>query len=241
MHNLRFKGKKVTHSQLIPTVLLMVVSLVIACGVWANGDSDTPAGTDPSRVKEEAVRSILDSQGKVIDPNRQLASVASSHEGGFGGWYFSDDKGTVYVFMTDTTKVTATGDAFRAAYSGQHASANIEVVEGAYSLDDLVSWTYQLAVALPEAGVPWKSIGVDHSNNVISIGFVSADSFETAGQVRERLGIPEGAVLFTEIGENRLTGGRRRRREPGRRMATAGWQGGNLYSQKQATHSGYTT
>ncbi len=67
-----------------------------------------------------------------------------------------------------------------------------------------MDWTNRLAVALPEAGVPWKSIGVDHANNVISVGFVSADSFETAGQVRERLGIPEGAVLFTEIGESRL-------------------------------------
>ena len=38
-------------AKLIPMVLLMVVSLVIACGVPANGDSDTPAGTDPSMVK----------------------------------------------------------------------------------------------------------------------------------------------------------------------------------------------
>ena len=181
-------------AKLIPIVLLMVVSLVIACGVLANGDSDTPAGTDPSRVKEEAVRSILDSEGKVIHPNSRMASAASDHEGGFGGWYFSEDKGTVYVFMMDTTKVTAAGEAFRAAYAGQHDPANIEVVEGRYSLDDLVEWTNQLAVALPEAGVPWKGIGVDHANNVISVGFVSADSFETAGQVRERLGIPEGAV-----------------------------------------------
>ena len=182
----------------------MVVSLVIACGVPANGDSDTPAGTDPSMVKEEAVRSILDSEGKVIDHNSRMASAANDHEGGFGGWYFSEDKGTVYVFMMDTTKVKAAGEAFRAAYAGQYDSANIEVVEGTYSLDDLVDWTNQLAVALLEAGVPWKSIAVYHANNVISVGFVSADSFETAGQVRERLGIPEGAVLFTERGESRL-------------------------------------
>ena len=198
-------------AKLIPMVLLMVASLVIACGVPANGDSDTPVGADPSRVdpsrvKEAAVRSILDSEGNVIDHNSRLASVANDHEGGFGGWYFSEDKGTVYVFMMDTTKAKAAGEAFRAAYAGQYDSANIniEVVEGTYSLDDLVDWTNQLAVGLPEAGVPWKGIGVDHANNVISVGFVSADSFETAAQVRERLGIPEGAVLFTEIGESRL-------------------------------------
>ena len=198
-------------AKLIPMVLLMVVSLVIACGVPANGDSDTSAGTDPSRVdlsrvKEEAVRSILDSEGKVIDHNSRMASVANDHEGGFGGWYFSEDRGTVYVFMMDTTKVKAAGVAFRAAYNGQYDSANIniEVVEGTYSLDDLVEWTNQLTVGLLEAGVPWKVISVDHANNVISVGLVSADSFETAGQVRERLGIPEGAVLFTERGKSRL-------------------------------------
>ena len=122
------QGHEMLRTKLIPMVLLMVVSLVIAYGVPTNGDSDTPAGTDPSRVKEEAVRSILDSEGKVIDLNSRMASSANDHEGGFGGWYFSEDKGTVYVFMMDTTKVKAAGEAFRAAYAGQYDSANIEVV-----------------------------------------------------------------------------------------------------------------
>ena len=197
-------------AKLIPIVLLMVMSLVIACGVpttpTATPAEAFPDRVDLSRVKEEAVRALLDSEGNVIDHNSRLASIAKDHEGGFGGWYFSEDKGTVYVFMMDTTKVKAAREAFRAAYTGQYDSANIniEVVEGTYSLDDLVDWANRLTVGLLEAGALWKSMSIDHANNVISLRFVSADRLETAGQVRERLGIPEGAVLFTEIGESRL-------------------------------------
>ena len=197
-------------AKLIPMVLLMAMSLVIACGVpttpTATPAEAFPDRVDLSRVKEAAVRALLDSEGNVIDHNSRLASIAKDHEGGFGGWYFSEDKGTVYVFMMDTTKVKAAREAFRAAYTGQYDSANIniEVVEGTYSLDDLVDWANRLTVSLLEAGALWKSMSIDHANNVISLRFVSADRLETAGQVRERLGIPEGAVLFTEIGESRL-------------------------------------
>ena len=89
-------------AKLIPMVLLMAMSLVIACGVpttpTATPAEAFPDRVDLSRVKEAAVRALLDSEGNVIDHNSRLASIAKDHEGGFGGWYFSEDKGTVYVF-----------------------------------------------------------------------------------------------------------------------------------------------
>ena len=65
---------------------------------------------DLNQIKEEAIRNLFDSAGNMINPNRQLASVARDHEGGFGGYYFHEtDRSIVFVYMLDVTKTTSCG------------------------------------------------------------------------------------------------------------------------------------
>ena len=193
-------------SKLIPMLLLVGMMAIITGVVLANGGNDDPSSIDPSQVKEDVVKALIDSEGKVINSNKRMAKAARDHEGGLGGWYFSDDFDTVYIFMEDITKSVAAREAFEAAFSGNLDPTNTVIVEGAYSLDDLVEWDHQLADALPRAGIYWKGIGVDPAKNVIVVEFASADSFEAAHRVREELEIPQDAVEFNEIGENRLRG-----------------------------------
>ena len=193
-------------SKLIPMLLLMGMMAIITGVVLANGGNDDPSRIDPSQVKEDVVKALIDSEGKVINSNKRMAKAARDHEGGLGGWYFSDDFDTVYIFMEDITKSVAAREAFDAAFSGDLDPINTVIVEGAYSLDDLVEWDHQLADALPSAGIYWKGIGVDPAKNVIVVEFASADSFEAAHRVREELEIPQDAVEFNEIAENRLRG-----------------------------------
>ncbi len=190
---------------MIPVVLLLVVVLVFASAVLATGGP--PGRTNEDQVREDSVKSVLNSKGKVIDPNRQMASVASSHEGGFGGWYFSDDKDTVYVFMKDTTKTAAARSAFEAAYSGRHAPANTVVVAGSYSLDDLSNWFYQIIEGLNAEGISFRSASIDHSGNIITIGLAEASHRDTARRIMEDLEIPTGAVELTRRGDGRLLDG----------------------------------
>ena len=79
--------------KLVQLSLALVVMAVFAGAILARGGP--PESADLNEVKENAVRAILDSDGKVIDPNKRIAKAARDNEGGFGGWYFSEDKDTV--------------------------------------------------------------------------------------------------------------------------------------------------
>ena len=191
-------------SRLISLILLVVVSSVFAGAVLATGNNR--GETDRGQVKEDAVKSVLDSEGRVIDPNRQMASVAGRHEGGFGGWYFSDDKDTVFVFMQDTTETAAARSAFEAAYSGGYDPANMVVVAGSYSLNDLSRWFYQIIEGLDEDRIFFSSASIDHSRNIIRIGLREAPHIEAARRIMGELGIPAGAVELTQRANAGLLG-----------------------------------
>ncbi len=181
-------------NKLIPTVLLLVVLGVFAGVVLATGG--TPGGDGDDQVKEDVVKAILDDDGNVIDHNRSLAQVAKDHEGGFGGWYFSDDKDTVYVYMTDVTKTAQARSAFLAAYLGDDIPSNTVVVSGNHSLEVLVKWLYELLDGLLNDDVALKTFSVDHAQNRVSIGVALAGDLERAKGVADGLGIPASAVEF---------------------------------------------
>ena len=192
----------------IPAILLLVVLSIFAGVVLAT--DGTPQRTGEDQVKEDTVDSVLDSDGQVIDPNRKMASVADSHEGGFGGWYFSNDKDTVYVFMKDTTKTVQARSAFQAAYSGQHTPTNVVVVTGSHSLDDLSNWFRQIIEGLSEQGISYKTASIDHSENIIKIGLAEASHINASQRIMENSRIPTGAVELIRKGDGRLLGLRAR-------------------------------
>ncbi len=147
--------------------------------VTAQGTPDSPA-VDPAEVQEDVVRVLLDDDGIIVNPHRKLAAVADSHQGGFGGFYFSDDKSTVHVYMTDISKTTAATEAFNAAYNGRHTPTRVEVVQGDYSLSQLVDWFYELDAALIENGVHPSSGSVLKRDNRIQFGIPDSASISTA-------------------------------------------------------------
>ena len=173
--------------------------MLIIGTVMAQRTPDSPA-VDPAEVQEDVVRVLLDDEGNVVNPHHKLATVADTHQGGFGGFYFSEDKDTVYIYMTDTTKTAAATDAFNAAYGGRHAPTAIEVVEGRYTLRELVDWFYQLDAALIAEDVHPSSGSVLKGDNRIQFGLPDAASISTARKVMRNLNIPEGAVNLVEKG-----------------------------------------
>ena len=191
-------------TKLIPAVLLLVVLSVFAVAVLATGG--TPGGDGDDQVKEDVVQAILDDDGNVIDHNRRLAQVSSDHEGGFGGWYFSDDKNTVYVFMKDTSKTTEARSAVEAAYVGKYTPANVVVVSGAHSLTELSTWLYQLVDGLVTEGINFKSVAIDHSQNRIDLGVAEDSHIDIAKRVMKDLQIPENAIDIT-VDDSQLLGG----------------------------------
>ena len=159
-------------------------------------DSDV---VDLNQIKEDVVKELFDSSGKMINPDRQLANVARDHEGGFGGYYFHEtDKSIVFVYMLDVTNTAAAEAAFRAAYHGSREITQIIPVQGDYSLDQLVEWFHILDRALIESGIPPARASVREVENRIRIGLFDEDQIDDALQIMERLGIPEGAVVLKE-------------------------------------------
>ena len=154
---------------------------------------------DLNQIKEDVVKELFDSSGKMINPDRQLANVARDHEGGFGGYYFHEtDKSTVFVYMLDVTNTAAAEAAFRAAYHGSREITQIIPVQGDYSFDQLVEWFHILDRALIESGIPPARASVREVENRIRIGLFDEDQIDDALQIMEKLGIPEGAVILSE-------------------------------------------
>ena len=154
---------------------------------------------DLDQIKEDVVRELFDSSGRMISPDEQLANVARNHEGGFGGYYFHEtDKSIVYVYMLDVTKTAAAEAAFRAAYYGDREVTQIIPVQGDYSFDQLFEWFRILDKALFESDIPPARASVREIENRIRIGLFDEDQIDDVLHIMERLGIPEGAVVVKE-------------------------------------------
>ena len=188
-----------------PVLPVAVLLMLIIGTIMAQATPDSPT-IDPRKVEENVVRVLLDENGNIVNPHRKLAAVADDHQGGFGGFYFNDDKSTVHVYMTDTSKTTAATNAFNAAYNGRHAPATVEIVQGNYTLRQLVDWFYQLDAALIEKDVHPSSGSVLKRDNRIQFGIPDAAGISTAREVMRDLDIPEGAVKLVEKGYPTLRG-----------------------------------
>ena len=184
----------------LAVLLLAVVAttMVMAQGP-PDGDGIGPVGVvNVDKVQEDVVRSLLEENGKVVNPDRQLARVAMEQEGGFGGFYFDEtDESIAYVYMKDPSKVEAAKAAFRIAYAGgQRQITQIVPVQGDYSFDDLVRWYYALDKALVEGDIHTTSGAVQEIDNRIAFGVQDVSQIEEARRIMGELGIPEGSVVF---------------------------------------------
>ena len=184
------------------SVTAAILLLFVVGAVLAQEATDPPAGND--EPTEDAVLDVVDSDGNVRLPIDRLGDVAGEKEGGFGGYYFSDDKDTVYVFMTDTTKTTEAREAFNAAYSGRHSPGSIVVVEGQYAFDTLVAWYYQLIPALSAEEIYPSTSAVMEDKNRIELGLKDESEFDDVRTVLADLEIPEDAVILVERGRIEL-------------------------------------
>lgn len=183
----------------------MALVLVAAIGtavVIAQSPDERPPNTevvDLDQIKEDVVRELFDSAGKMIDPKRQLAKVARDHEGGFGGYYFHEtDKSIAYVYMQDLTETTSAEDAFRSAYNGDREITQIIPVQGDYSFDQLVEWYYILDRAFAESDIRTGTGSVRVLENRIRFGLRDAGQIDDALRIIQRLEVPEGAVVLVE-------------------------------------------
>lgn len=177
--------------------MMAAILLVFVVGtILAQEATDPPTGN--SQPTEDAVRNVADCNGNVRLPIDRLGDVAGDKEGGFGGYYFSDDKDTVYVFMTDTTKMPEAREAFNAAYSGRYSPSSVVVVQGQYSFNKLVSWYYQLIPALSNADIHPNSSAVMEDKNRIELGMGGESEFDGVRAVLAQLEIPEAAVILVQ-------------------------------------------
>ena len=186
------------------SVVATILLLFVVGTVLAQEATGPPESVDPAKVKEDAVRAILDSDGKVIDPYKVMAKAARDNEGGFGGWYFSEDKDTAYVFMKDSSKTGAAEAAFNSAYMGQHRPTNVVAVPGTHSLDELSTWLTQIVEALARAEIAFRSAGIYHGENKIKVRLDESASLEDAENTRDKLGIPASAIEFSMGGKRGL-------------------------------------
>ncbi len=181
---------------------LLLLSGIATTVVMAQRADEPPSDTevvDLDEIREEAVRSLFDNNGRMINPKQQLAGVAVDHEGGFGGYYFHDtDKSIVYVYMKDVTKTATAEAAFRAAYSGDHQITQIIPVQGDYSFDQLVEWFNILDRALIASGILPARASIREIENRIVIGLRDRHQIADVRRKMEELGIPEGAVVIRE-------------------------------------------
>lgn len=184
------------------TLLLAVVallSLLIATTVLLAQESDDPAQVDLNEIKEDTIRELFDDKGNMVTPDDRLASVARTHKGGFGGFYFHEEDNTIaYVFMMDTSDPQYAEDAFRSAYSKSHRIQQIIPVQGDYSFDELVEWYYLLNPALHKNDIRPIWSGVMELRNRIVFGLSDMSVVEAAWRIMDDLDIPRGAVVFEE-------------------------------------------
>jgi hypothetical protein len=189
--------RKVGKSYVLMMVILVMLGVMATTVVIAQGPGNDE-GTTPSGSTEDAVLRVLDEDGNVISPDQQLADLAKRHEGGFGGYYFHEtDRSIAYVYMKDVVQADAAAEAFRAAYEGgQRNITQIIPVQGEYSFDQLYGWFKQLDAELVKNNLDPISGSVRELDNRVKFGMQNTAHIESAKQVVQDLGIPEGAVIF---------------------------------------------
>ena len=179
-------------------LLAIVGTTAVLAQRWNELTPDTDV-VDLDQIKEDVIRELFDSTGKMIDPKRQLAKVARDHEGGFGGYYFHEtDKSIAYVYMQDLTETTSAEDAFRSAYNGDREITQIIPVQGDYSFDQLVEWYHILDRAFAESDIRTGTGSVRVLENRIRFGLRDAGQIDDALRIIQRLEVPEGAVVLVE-------------------------------------------
>ena len=169
-----------------------------AATIRAQLPDPTATPVNVADIKEDAVLAFFDEKGHFITPNERLARIAEQHEGGFGGFYFDeDDRSHAYVYMLDPSNVEAAKAAFNQAYGEDSRSVTkITPVQGEYSFNDLVRWSYVLDRVLISAGIPPSTGSVSESKNRIRFGMRTEASINLAREITREIDIPEGAVVF---------------------------------------------
>ena len=204
------KGRNMLTRMQTLGAVIVALALAVAIGTTlalAQSEDDAPTGTgsvDLDTIMEVAVRDMFDSDGRMINPDQQLAVISKEREGGFGGYRFDEtDRSVVYVYMRDITKTEAAEAAFRAAYGGDRVVSQVIAVQGDYSFDQLVGWFNALDRAMIESGIPPARASIREIENRIRLGLFDASQADDVRRIMEGLGIPEGAVVIS-VGHLRL-------------------------------------
>ena len=179
----------------IPVGLVALLLALIFMGT-SSTPTDNTSQVNLSDVQEDAVKELYDSSGAMINPDRQMQSIAKDNAGGYGGHYFDDDDpSTVYVYMTDVTETAAAEAAFRAAQREDEEYTNVVVLQGQYSMADLVDWFYQTLQAFNRGGVDVNGAGLHPADNGFTFK-VGANDGDRAWAIIDELGVPRGAVTL---------------------------------------------
>ena len=154
---------------------------------------------DLSQIKEDVVRDLFDDDGFMIDPNQRAGEISASHAGGYGGYYFSDDDKTVYVYMLDPTQQEAAEAAVRAAHGRPLGDVSIVPVQGRYSMKQLADWYRPLKSKLSERGVHPSTSSIRETDNRIEFGYRDLEEKRaTIEGVIAEMGVPLDAVHLKE-------------------------------------------
>jgi hypothetical protein len=124
-----------------------------------------------------------------------LANLARAIPG-FGGLFI--DHGVPTVYLTNPTDRTAMERALGGfASSRGTAPAQIQVLQGRYSLQELDRWTRQVTTdAFSIAGVVYTDL--DEATNRVTVGLDRAEASSSVRSLAARLGIPAEAVVVKQ-------------------------------------------
>ena len=180
-----------------------------------------PSQVELGEIREDVVRELYDSSGRMANPDRKMQSIAKANDGGFGGYYFDENNpSTVYVYMLDVTKAAEAEEAFRASQNKDAQYTRVVPVQGNHSMDDLVDWFYQTLKAFDDGGIQVNGAGLRLRDNGFS--FMLEGDLDGAWAIIDELGIPRDAASLT-IAEWTLSPSAREMAPPtSRRMAPLG-------------------
>ncbi|MEX0762756.1 MAG: hypothetical protein WD208_10905 [Dehalococcoidia bacterium] len=180
-------------------VLALAVLTTGSIALATQTDELEPGQYDRSRVKEDIVLQLLDDDGFVIDENQRVGAISADNPGGFGGYYFSEDDQTVFVYMTDPTQRAAAEAAVRAAHRRPLDGVSIETVQGRYTLRQLADWYKPLKAELNKHDVFPMMSSVRERDNRINFGYKDLESKrELIESVIVEFGVPLDAVHLEE-------------------------------------------
>lgn len=182
----------------VPVGLVALLLALVLMGT-ASTPTDGSSQVELAEVREDVVRELYDSSGRMVNPDRKMQSIAKANDGGFGGYYFDENNpSTVYVYMLDVTKAAEAEAAFRAAQNKDAQYTRVVPVQGNHSMDDLVDWFYQTLKAFDDGGIQVNGAGLRVRDN--GFAFMLGGDLDGAWAIIDELGIPRDAASLT-IGE----------------------------------------